>query len=172
MSLKFLRQDEINEGHQNIFRYLFLTEDVPNIVNDFLDVFLHSEDFKNDCLPFIVKGNLGKNDRFLKHAFSEEVLSITDFKEFSKEKLLHYFDVYSKDSSWGDDRADFVVLLNKFVDLIRTEKSDQFYLISKEWFEKGNEILNDSSEFYLYYFLIIWLDRDKKVVNVCEWNYD
>jgi hypothetical protein len=52
------------------------------------------------------------------------------------------------------------------------EASDHFFLISKEWFDKGNKILNPDGEVYIYYFLIIWFAKDKKVINVCEWIYE
>jgi hypothetical protein len=172
MSLKFWGQDEIKEGQQAIFWYLFLTDSIPDSPNNFFNEFIHSDNFKEDCLPFIVKKSIGKNDRFLKHAFNANNLTIADFKILSNAEILHFFDEYSKDSKWGDDKDDFIVIMNRFSTLIRKETSDKFFLISKEWFDKANKILNEDSDIYLYYFLIIWLDVDNKMVNVCEWNYD
>jgi hypothetical protein len=172
MSLKFWAQTEIIEGNQAIFWYLFLIDNISGTVNDFLNTFIHSANFKENCLPFMVKKNRGENDRFLKHAFNADALDIEDFKILKKDELFNFFDNYSREGSWGDDRADFLIIKKKLNDLIEKETTDHFYLISKEWFDKGSKLLNDNSDIYLYYFLIIWLDSDKKVVNICELNYD
>jgi hypothetical protein len=172
MTAKFWGQYEIREGYQAIFWYIIIINDVSNELDHSLNSFLHSDSFRDFCLPFNVKKSAGENYHFLQRAFNQDTLSISDFKVFSKEQLISFFKDYSTSDSWGDDKNEFVTMMNSYRELLQKEASDHFFLISKEWFDKGNKILNADSEIYIYYFLIIWFDEVKKVINVCEWIYE
>jgi hypothetical protein len=172
MTAKFWGQYEIREGHQAIFWYILLISDVSNELDDFLNSFLRSDSFRDFCLPFTVKKFPMENYPFLERAFNQDTLSLSDFKVFSKKQLVSFFKDYSTSPSWGDDKDEFATIMNGYFDLLQKEASDRFFLISKEWFDKGDKILNSDSEIYIYYFLIIWFDGDKKVLNVCEWIYE
>lgn len=173
MSFKFWRQFEILQGQQGIFWYVFLVDENHAGVEDPVNEFIHSDHLKNDCQPLIVKEHTNKSDRFLEPAFKPDSLSLTDFKMLKKDELVSFFDEYSKDDTWGkEDKDDFVMIMNKFIQLIPDGSNARFFLLSKEWFDKGNSVLNEDSDIYIYYFLIIWLDPEKKIINVCQWNYD
>jgi len=173
ITFKFYGQDKICEnGYQTICWYLFLVDGVYKNLNTLVDDFIHTINFKEDALPFFVKKNLGNTESFLKHAFNEEILSIENFKVFNKHELINFFDKYLADDDWGSDRGEFERILKKFYTSITKENSDTFFLISKEWFDKESNIFNPFAYIYIYYFLIIWFDSDKKLLNVCEWFYD
>src|SRR6266700_1214751 len=121
MNLKFLGQNEFFENVQIIYQYSFQLIDYPIEVATFLEDFLHSKYFKEDCLPLIVKRDVEHKHNFLKRVFNEDKLSIKDFKIMSKVKLLQFFDEYSKEESWRDDRNDFVRLNKKFDDFLMKE---------------------------------------------------
>ena len=173
MNLKFWGQNEFFENVQIIYQYSFQLIDYPIEVATFLEDFLHSKYFKEDCLPLIVKRDVEHKHNFLKRVFNEDKLSIKDFKIMSKVKLLQFFDEYSKEESWRDDRNDFVRLNKKFDDFLMKETCDTYFLLSKEWFPKNSIILDQFSvDIYIYYFLIIWIDEKEKLLTVCEWKYD
>ena|ERR1700722_10508627 len=172
MTAKFWGQYEIRIGYQAIFWYIFLINDASDELDLFFNWFLHSDNFRDFCLPFNVKKSARENNHFLQRAFVQDALSLSDFKVFSKEQLVGFFRDYSTSKSWGDDRNDFVTLMKSYIELVQKEACDHFFIISKEWFAKGNKVLNADSEIYIYYFLIIWFDREKRVLNVCDWIYD
>src|SRR6185312_6173998 len=172
MTVKFWGQHEIREEYQAIFWYIFLVEDTLGESVDLINEFIHSNYFTDFCLPFIVKKYTGENYRFLQRAFNRDVLDLSFFRSFNKKELKNFFEEYAGSASWGDDRNAFVTLIKRFNDIFNSEVGDQFFLISKEWFTSGDKILNADSEFYIYYFLIVWFETDKKVINICELNYD
>jgi len=85
---------------------------------------------------------------------------------------MRFFEDCSQSDSWGDDKEDFVTLVKNFKELISKETSDSFFLISKDWFNQGDQILNADNQFYTYYFLVLWSNMNEKTLNVCEWNGD
>jgi hypothetical protein len=172
MHYRFFGQFEIREGYQAVFWSLFLVEAMSPDLNIWLSDFIHSENFRDERLPFIIKKNFGNPDRFLRGSFNEELLKATDFKVLNKEDLLEYLEDYSKHESWKDDREEFKSLLHKFNGFFINEDPDEIFLINKEWFNKGEKILSSDSEYYIYSFLMIWFDKPRKQINVCEWNYD
>lgn len=174
MEINFLGQDGVYaDDGQSIYFYLFLLETNPIIWDDFLEYFLQSKYFINDCLPFFIKKYPKPTFRYLKHAFREDQLKANDFRIFNKVELLNYFENYSNDESWGDDRNDYIVLMNNFKKIISKENCDYYFVINKEWFpNNSNKLYSDSADLYSYYFLILWIDVENKFLNVCEWNYD
>ena len=172
MTFSFLGQDKITEGEQAVYWYLFSINTTINDTSFLINEFLHSENFKNEALPFIVKKDTNSRFLFLNRAFNEDVLSVKDFKLLRNDQLYEYFLKYSNESDWGDDRKDFKILLEKFNELFSKEAAEKVFLINMDWFDKSNPTLNSDSEFYLYYFITIWVDKSKQQLNVCEWIYD
>jgi len=172
MRVKFLDQREIRSEYQVIFWYTFLTEDIDNKVDDLLIEFIHSDCFREFGKPSIVSQSHIGGDRFLQGAFNLNNLDVTNFRIFSKDGLMQFFDEYSQSADWGDDRGEFIDVMNSFNKFLEKETSDCFFGISKEWFNQGDRVLSADSGFYTYYFLLMWLDIGKKIINVCEWNYD
>lgn len=172
MTAKFWGQHEIRANYQAIFWYIFSIENANDTAIDLLNEFLHSEILWECCLPFIVKKNIDHKWRFLPRAFNLRVLNLSNFKALSREQVLDFLDDYSDSPSWREDRDDFLTILNRFSELFQKEATGKFFLISKEWFKKEDEILNPNGEPFIYYFILIWFNANKKEVNVCEWAYD
>ena len=170
MIFDFYGQYEIREGYQAIFWYIVQFDPAALELKKVIGNFLHSDNFRDFCSPFIVKKYGRENNRFLQGAFNQAALEISDFKIFRKEELVKFFDDYSNTNDWGEDRAAFVAVMSDFNEFLRKEGCDSFFLISKDWFKRGDRLLSLDSEFYSYYFLIIWLDN--RTINICEWSYD
>jgi hypothetical protein len=172
MNLNFLDQLEIRIEYQVVFWYTFSIERVFGNEADLLNEFIHSNCFKEYGKPAIVRQSHTGSDRFLQGAFVLDNLDITHFRRFTKEDVMRFFVEYSKSDSWRDDREDFISLVKELNERLSKEPSDHFYLISKDWYKLDDPIVNVDSQIYTYYFLVMWLDRVKKVINVCEWNSD
>lgn len=172
MAIRFIEQRKNIQGYQGVFWSIFSIDKLPLSEPPFIDGFVRSKNFRYDCLPDIVKENRDKKLRYLSPAFNEDVLSVKDFKVLKKDELVQHFEGYSKDGSWGDDLGDFINLKNLLKEIIQDAGSDGFFLIDKDWFGKGDAILNSDSEFFIYFFFIIWLDAKKMTLNVCRLNYD
>jgi hypothetical protein len=172
MRTTYLGQNEIRSEYQAIFWYTFSAEDIIGPEESWLIEFVHSESFKESVRPEIVKQAKSENHRFLESAFNLSNLEVTDFRALKKEDLIRFFHDYAQLNDWGEDRAGFIDVMDKFDDLIEKESSDKFFLLSKEWFDKDDRVLSQDSWVYTYYFLIIWIDIDRKIANVCEWIYD
>jgi hypothetical protein len=172
MKITYLRQNEIRSEYQVIFWYIFLVEDISEWEETQLIEFVHSDYFKEFVKPDIVKQTPSERNRFLKGAFNLSNLGFTDFRVFEKEGLIRFFNEYAQSGDWGEDRTEFITIMNSFNHLIENETINKFFLISKEWFRQGDQILSQDSEIYTYYFLILWVNTARKTINVCEWNYD
>lgn len=172
MKTAYLGQNKIQSAYQGMFWHTFSAEDIIMPEESWLMEFVHSDYFKESIRAELVKQAQSETYPFLEGAFNLSNLDATDFRVFTKEGLVHFFHEYAKSDDWGEDRAGFITIMNRFDQLLENETSDNFFLISKEWFNQGDRVLSRDSEVYIYYFLIVWMDIDKKIVNVCEWNYD
>jgi hypothetical protein len=155
-----------------MFWYTFSVEDIIGQGEFSLIKFVHSDYFKEFVKPDIVKQAQSERHRFLEGAFNLSNLDITNFRVFKKESLVRFFHEYAQSDDWGEDRTGFISIMDRFDRLLEKGTTDEIFLISKEWFSQSDRVLSQDSEVYIYYFLIVWMDIDKKIVNVCEWNYD
>jgi len=169
--MKLLKQVQIAEEFQGILMTIFsLTDNFERADNLIIDEFLKSNSFAVDCLGEKAKKN---PEIYLRQLFDNQKISVEDFRELNENEIANFFIDYSNESDWGEDRKEFKNLVEKFKTIIGNYPSDKFYLISKDWFEKDNEkIRNPENWIYLYYFLVIWFDNEKKSLIVCEWTYD
>jgi hypothetical protein len=172
MKTKYLGQNKIQSEYQGMFWHTFFAEDSIVPEESWLMEFVHSDNFRKSIRQEAVKQPASLTYPFLKGGFNLSNLDVTNFKVFNKAGLVDFFNEYAQSDDWGEDRAAFIAIMDEFNRLLEKQRSDKFFLISKEWFSKGDPVLNQDSEIYLYYFLIIWIDIDKGIVNVCEWDYD
>jgi hypothetical protein len=172
MNVTFLGEHEISSGSQALFWHIFIVDNYSTLSDKFFDDFLLSESFGLFCQPFLKKRTRGQNDRFLDGAFNREVLQISRFRKLTRDNLLDFLGDYAKSEDWGDDRKDFTTILDEFEKLVKSETAPFFFFISKEWFDKEDNLLSADAEIYIYFMLIIWFDADKRILNVCQWSYD
>lgn len=168
-AFKIKRHLEIDEDYQgiNLTEFELLDEDYFSN-EELLNQFIHSTHFTFDSLRDIIKNKSG----FLGQAFNSEVISSNDFKKLTKKQTLEFLDEFENDDSWGVDRKDFTVLKDKFISLIEDVKNSTFYVLIKDWFKKPDDRVNENGWFYSYYFLIIWIAKEKSTLTISEWTYD
>lgn len=80
---------------------------------------------------------------------------------------------FLNEPDWQDDRDDFAKLLERYFEYYKEFENNEFYILSKDWFEKNDErLIEPESWCYTYYFLIISVDRSSKILTLTEWTYD
>ncbi len=167
-------QKEIDVDYQGVTLSEFtFSNDEQLSENELFDFFIHSSSFTEESRSEQIKNHKG-DIPFLRQAFEIANISIGDFRELDKNNIIKFLNDYSEQDGWGDtDGDDFIILKNKFIDLVKSVHSDKFYLISKDWFdEKDKRLREPESWIYSYYFLILWLDNLNKTLTVSEWTYD
>ena len=166
------RQTEIFENYQgiNLTEFSFKAD---HSVNDdkIADAFIRSSQFSYDSLRDCIKKEPDKG--YLRRAFDIDKIKITDFKKYSKEDTAKFLIDYLNEPDWGDDRFDFSNLLDRYFEIHRQLSSSDFYVISKDWFDKDDErLIEPESWCYTHYFLIISVDRVLNLLTLTEWTYD
>ena len=171
-TLKTKRHIEISESFQGINLTEFAIEfgdkkDNDQIVNDFM----RSKHFSFDSLRDCVKAEPSKG--YLRQAFNVDRVKITDFKKTDKQGVSKFLFDFINEPDWGDDRNEFATLLDKYFEIHKQFGDNDFYIISKDWFDKGDErVIEPESWVYTYYFLIISVDRNSNLLTLIEWTYD
>lgn len=171
---KLNSQKEIDEDYQgiNISEFTFSNDEKLKEI-ELIDFFIHSKSFSDESRREIVKNDT-ENRPFLRQAFESNLIEINDFRKYRKNELIKFLNDYAEADDWGDrDGYDFIKLKDRFLEFLKSVKSDNFYVISKEWFgEKDKRLRQEESWIYIYYFLIIWLDKSNKILTLSEWTYD
>ncbi|MBF4487419.1 hypothetical protein [Flavobacterium sp. CSZ] len=170
--LEIIKHIEINENYQgiNLTEFSFDADDF--VSNDqIVNTFLKSKSFSYDSLPDCVKREPKKG--YLRRAFYMEHIEINDFKKCNNEGLIKFLVDFLNEPNWGDDRINFERLLNKYFEIHNPYEKNDFYIISKDWFEEENKKLTEPENLiYIFYFLIISVDRKSKRLTLTEWTYD
>ena len=168
-----IRHIEIDESYQgiNLTEFSILADD--NVANDqIIQAFIRSTNFSFDSLRNVIKDNY-ENKPYLKRAFNIDRINISDFKKKSKEETATFLYDLINQPDWGDDRNDFEKLLYKYFEIYKRLESNNFYIISKDWFSKIDEkVIELEWSIYSYYFLIISIDRNSNLLTLTEWTYD
>ncbi len=120
-------------------------------------------------LPRAVRQNFDKHAR----AFNIDRIKISDFKKLNKEETTKFLFDFLNEKDWGDDKNEFATLLNKYFEIHEQFDNNDFYVISKDWFDRDDEkVIEPESWCYIYYFLIISVDRNSNLLTSTEWQYD
>ena len=166
------RHIEINEGYQgiNLTEFAIVVEEV--ISNDqIVDTFIHSIQFSLDSLRDCVKTEPDKG--YLRQAFDVDKIKIADFKKTDKQGVSKFLINFLNEPDWGDDRNEFAKLLDRYFEIHNVFGNNEFYILSKDWFDKEDErVIEPESWVYTYYFLIISVDRKSNLLTLTEWTYD
>lgn len=154
----------------NLTEFAFMADN--QIDNDqIVDTFIRTKHFSYDCLRNCVKNEPNKG--YLRQAFNIDKIAISDFKRLSKEETIKFLVDFLNETDWGDDRDEFATLFDSYLEIHNQFGNSDFYVISKEWFDKDDErVLEPESWCYTYYFLIIAVDRDQHLLTLTEWMYD
>ncbi len=166
------RHIEINEGYQgiNLTEFAIRVDDL--ISNDqIVDSFIRSIQFSFDSLSDCVKAEQDKG--YLRQAFNVDKIKITYFKKTDNEGVLKFLFDFINEPDWGDDRNEFAKLLDRYFEIHNEFGDSEFYILSKDWFDKEDErVIEPESWVYSYYFLIISVDRKLNSLTLTEWTYD
>jgi hypothetical protein len=163
---------EINESYQGFNLTEFTIEVAEQIDNDqIVDTFLRTTHFSYDSLRDCIKKEPEKG--YLRKAFDIEKVRISDFRKTDKKGTTKFLFDFINEPDWGDDRNEFAKLLDRYFEISNEFADNEFYILSKDWFNKDDERLIEPENWcYTYYFLIISVDRDSRTLTLTEWTYD
>lgn len=166
------RHIEIDESYQGISLTEFAIEVDEQIDNDrIVDTFIRSKQFSFDSLRDCIKAEPDKG--FLRQAFNVDRVKISDFKKTDKQGASKYLLDFLNEPDWGGDRNEFAKLLDRYFEIHNEFGDNEFYILSKDWFDKEDErVIEPESWVYIYYFLIISVDRKSNLLTLTEWTYD
>lgn len=188
MVLKFLLKNNISFGgpreYQGINWYVFSIADIETDENAVINHFLKSGFSKKDGPLFKIDEPILGLYHYLSGAFNIKNLCAGDFRELGRGEILKYLDDCSLNWVGGPDEA-FLRLINQLRLITQDSESstDTYFLLDKDWFKMGNPFEKDDSQkgdprldescfLFMYAYLIIWVDKRKSTLNVCEWGYD
>jgi len=163
---------EIDENYQeiNLTEFAFVTDEQTEN-EQIVDTFIRTKKFFYDSLRDCIKNEPDKG--FLRRAFDIDKIKISDFKKTDKEGISKFLTDFLNEPDWGDDRDDFAKLLDRYFEIYKEFANNEFYILSKDWFDKDDErLIEPESWCYTYYFLIISVDRNSKTLTLTEWTYD
>lgn len=166
------RHIEIDEGYQGINLTEFAIGVDELISNDqIVDNFIRSKQLSFDSLRECVKAEPDKGS--LRQAFDVDKIKITDFRKTDKQGVEKFLYDFINEPNWGDDRNEFAKLLDRYIEIHNEFGYNEFYILSKDWFSKEDEkVIEPESWVYIYYFLIISVDRKSNLLTLTEWTYD
>jgi hypothetical protein len=172
ITIKSNRHIEIYEGYQgiNLTEFAICVDEL--ISNDqIVDIFIRSKQFSFDSFCDFVISETDKS--YLRKAFDVDKIKITDFKKTDKQGVSKFLFDFINETDWGDDRNEFAKLLDRYFEIHNEFEDNEFYILSKDWFDKEDKrVLEPESWFYIYYFLIISVDRKSNFLTLTEWTYD
>ncbi len=132
------RHIEIDESYQGINLTEFAIGVDEQIDNDqIVDTFIRSKQFSFDSLRDCIKAEPDK--RYLRQAFNVDRVKISDFKKTDKQGTSIFLLDFLNEPDWGDDRSDFAKLLGRYFEIHKGFEESDFYIISKDWFDKDDE---------------------------------
>lgn len=166
------RHIEIDESYQGINLTEFLIGLGEQMDNDnIVDTFIRSKQFSFGSLRDCVKAEPEKG--YLRQALDIDKIKITDFKKTDKQGVSKFLSDFINEPDWGDDRNEFAKLLDRYFEIHNEFGDNEFYILSKDWFSKEDEnVIEQESWVYSYYFLIISVDRISDLLTLIEWTYD
>jgi hypothetical protein len=166
------RHIEIDESYQGINLTEFAIKVDEQMDNDHIvDTFIRSKQFSFDSLRDCVKAEPDKG--YLRQAFNIDKIEISDFKKTDKQGVSKFLFDFLNEPDWGEDRSEFAKLLDRYFEIHNEFGNNEFYILSKDWFDKEDErVMEPESWVYTYYFLIISIDRKSNLLTLTEWTYD
>ena len=166
------RHVKVDESYQGFNLTEFTIEGAEQIDNEqIVDTFLRTKHFSYDSLRDCIKKEPEKG--YLRQAFDIERIKISDFKKTDKKGIIKFLSEFINEPDWGDDRNEFAKLVDRYLEIYNDLSENEFYMLSKDWFDKDDErLIKPESWCYTYYFLIISVNRNTRTLTLTEWTYD
>jgi hypothetical protein len=163
---------EFNENFQGVNLTEFtIRTDNKTTTDEIVDSFIQSKSFTYESLSNCIKEEPEKN--FLRRAFDFSIIKFSDFKKTDHVGTTKFLFDFINEPNWGDDRNKFAKLLDKYFEFHSLQENRNFYIISKDWFNKDDErVIEPEHWCYTYYFLIFSIDRKSNILSLSEWKYD
>ncbi len=176
---KLISQEDVNNHSQGISLSEFRYSDEESISEtELVDSFIHSKSFTEDSRRECIKNYTGDGS-FLRQLFEIDLVELRDFKTLDKKGIIQFLNNFDELDDLGEkeavdfDKNIFFGLKDKFLELSKAAQFNNFYLISKKWFDRNDvRIRQVEYDNFVYYFLIIWTDETNKTLSVCEWTFD
>ena len=173
MTFEVKRHIETNESYQgfNLTEFTFnLSGYLDN--DQIAETFIRSSHFSFESLRDVLKNN-PDNKEYLRCTFNIDKIKLEDFRKLNKSETIQFLIDFLNGPNWGQDKPDFEKLLDKYSEIHQALSEKDFYLISKDWFDKDDEkVLGREHYLYLFYFLILHIDRETNSLIITEWTYD
>jgi len=166
---KHIEMDEENQGI-NLTEFSVTTDDQSGS-DEMVEVFIRSSSFAYDSLRDCIKQEPAKG--YLRRAFHFDRVSLADFRKTDKEGAWQFLIDFSNEPDWSIDRPVFIKQLARYRTVHNQMSDGDFYILSKDWFDADDERLAEPERScYIYYFLIISVDRGSGALILLEWTYD
>lgn len=172
MTFETKQHIEIDENYQgiNLTEFTFVVDEKMDN-GQIVDAFIRTKYFSIDSLRDCIKEEPKKG--YLRRVFNIERVRITDFRKTDKEGISKFLLDFLNEPDWGEDRNEFAKLLDRYFKVHNELGNSEFYLLSKDWFNKDDEkLIKPESWIYSYYFLIISIERNLSLLTLTEWTYD
>jgi hypothetical protein len=171
-TFKKIQHIEIKEKYQGINLTEFSYKVDKNIDSvEIINKFIQTKSFVYDSLRDCIKNKTDKG--YLGCAFNFDKIKIEDFKKFDKAQTSKFLNDYLNEPDWGEDKNDFAKLLEKYLEKQKTLNDIEYFIISKSWFNNDDDrLIEPESWAYIYYFLIISIDKNSNSLILAEWTYD
>ncbi len=172
-------QDDVNIHCQGINLSEFTYSNEENISEtELVDSFIHSTSYTEDSRRECIKNYIGEGS-YLRQLFEIDLVKLNDFKTLDKKGIIQYLDNFDEMDNLGEKQAVhfckniFFRLKDQFLELSKATQFDNFYLISKKWFDRNDKRVRQVEyDCFDYYFLIIWADETNETLTVSEWTFD
>jgi len=110
---------------------------------------------------------------YLRQAFDINSIKISDFIKTGKEETAEFLFDFLIESDRDYGRNEYSRLLDRYFGIHNEYRNNDFYILTKDWFDKDEErLIKTESYCYAYYFLIISADRISITLFAKEWIYD
>jgi hypothetical protein len=173
-----LTRSEISTHYSRISHNEYICEGQGSD-EELLDAFLNPEHFKHEDFHAAARHSKDAKANFLGHALNLEQIHLSDFKKMDKQQLLQFFNKPITESINPQTDREEQRLSEKFISLLKAAETEEFYLISKDFFDlnldaeryfENYKLLYDAL-IYEPYYLLLWFDT-LKLLHVCEYLSD
>jgi len=147
---------------------------------DLINTFFNKGGFKKEDFHKIIRTNRDKTTNFLEPAFNFSKINFSDFQELTKSQVYKF--VWDNISPYEyREIEEETILFEKVKKFFDSNKNEKYFIISKEFFDQtydkdlnlaSDKLIGYDAICYVYYFLVLWIDADSKILTVTEFLWD